>query len=225
MEESSQVGQLEEKFEIVDWGDIKHFFVWERRSVVVINKVGMVKQIILKKGDKVGDYVKLWLTWSKHLKANEGCNSFEYPTWVRIQDIRRAYQVSVFMMLSILTLSVIFACGPSAGVKSAYLFLLLSALIGVSLLFLACEVGSHIARRKYAYIGCALKSIKVTLLDGTMREFSFDQVEHFSFDTATKHTFIRFADGTCLRYLERLSYWPILRDLLLSNLQGSPKEA
>jgi hypothetical protein len=217
MVKNKQVFLVEEK----PLEHVRHLFVWERRCIVTIDDLGRVKQTNLEKGYKMGDYVRLWEKWESHIKQHVSRDSFEYPNWIRIKEIRRGCFISGFMMLGLLIITLLFASSFNDMHKPVGSLYALSILICANLVFFGCEVVKHISKKKLSEIHCSFESFKVTFTDGTMNDFSFDQIKHFNFDVATKYTFIHFTDGTHIHHLERVSYWPILREYLLSKLEQS----
>ena len=72
--------------------------------------------------------------------------------------------------------------------------------------------------RRISIVG---NTVEVTYDEHITRPFDILGKKEFLFQDRTNNVTVVFEDGSKLRYVERVSYWPVLRGYLLSKLEPS----
>jgi len=79
-------------------------------------------------------------------------------------------------------------------------------------------------KKRFQHISLAGNTVEVTYDEhAAARSFDILSKREFLFQDRTNNVAVVFEDSTKLQHLERVSYWPILREYLLSKLQPSEK--
>jgi len=79
--------------------------------------------------------------------------------------------------------------------------------------------------REHHSIICENHSIIISCFNGHVVKYRYEDVSEAQLTLGLGHNcYVRFSDGRVLRHLERVSYWPILRQKLLDALENNQKK-
>ena len=203
-----------------NWSDIKHFFIWHDRFwgksyIVQIDREG---QAFLEPGNEKRLYEKYgdsWKKWAGSIDVEKENCEFAYPIWSIIKDFKDWHKSSVAVIGGVSLCVSIFLLFPFTGAVS----LREQWILGMALVA-SVAVALFIIRkgRQFNKIVPIDDILEVSFTDGTKRKLSLVDVKRFGLDINLYSAFLVFNDGTKLVHLERVSYWPLLREHLLSKL-------
>lgn len=212
------------------WDQIKHIFRWTRFNVlVVIDKNGDVSV-----GNAFADksfqtssqkIANIWDTWKIKLKNAQPVDMFEYPNWCNQEESYIASQ-NIFWGLGAGVVFLFFSIkiffdedwrkweglheyiGPFGGIMFAlYCFW--------------CVICSFILRtkRKISKLHLDGNSLRVAYNNGSIDVLDIRDIKKCRLKNPRNWGYIVFQNGTKLKALDRLSYWPVLQEHLLSILE------
>lgn len=203
---------------------IRHLFVWEsfspRRTYCVSisdeDRVRLIRIRQRKRKRSIKTFCKIWEAWSATISTREVAH-FEYPVWgiVRMSKDRLKNMVGLILSLLPLWCLTMFIC-LGKGISMA---LLISSIWLFPIVL--CLVIWYISPTAFHKIWRIPEGIKINFVNGHTRDFLFTDIRYYRLDTTD--AYIKFDDGTKLLHLEFTSYWPILREYLLSKLEPTHK--
>jgi hypothetical protein len=214
---------------IYEWERITHIFRWRRWNLLtVITAEGTVAtgnvypdEHFRKASEKI---THIWDVWKGQIVEGENIRTFEYPAWCRDEEAR-------------LTLHNAFT-GIGAGIILSFLLARLfledswknwttfkDALMpvgGVLLAMYAFIFGlknliEHFKNKPVELI-IENSDIQVLYSSGDAATLKIGDIQKHELEDVRSLGVLVFKDGTKLKRLDRFSYWPILRDYLLSKL-------
>jgi hypothetical protein len=208
----------------VAWSRVKNLFVQPygalKYGLVVIDEQDIV-HFMKTRNVHAQTYRNCLDKWRTAIPVDELEIPHEYPGWVFVKGRRKSIALWCFMAGLLLLSLVIFMLTSTTGLTLKKLMALLSILLGfVALLVLGWL--APIQKKKYERLSAVQDKLSVQYCDGTWHEFYLRNVINHSLDDVFC-TSVTFLDGTKLDHLERISYWPILREHLLSKLGQSKK--
>ena len=207
---------------LVMWSKVKNLFVRPygalKYGLVVIDDQDIVH--FMKTGNVHSRTYRNCLdNWRTAIPADKLEIPHEYPSWVFVKGRRKSIALWCFMAGLLLLSLMIFMLTSTTGLILKKLMALLSILLGfVALLVLGWLAPIH--TKKYQHLSAAHDKLSVQYCDGTWHEFDLRNVVSHSLDDLY-HASVTFSDGAKLDHIERVSYWPILREHLLSKLGQS----
>jgi hypothetical protein len=207
-----------------DWGYTKNFFIWThhiwgQQYLVDVNKDD---QVTYKKfdGRKAYDkFTELWHEWSSGIKREDNNWCFEYPVWDSVKHYKDVITIEILAGVPLVFVFVL--CAFSTELRTINVAPILFIIPG--LILTACLVSLyHLRKRTKFHKICVINNrLRVNFIDGSIKDLGFENIKRYAFDINAYSSFIVFGDNTKLAHLERVSYWPILREYLLSNLEAS----
>jgi len=202
---------------ILDWtadsDTVKNLFVWRKRVLIVDADGG----IHFPAGVTPEKYFTLLEQWSRMLARKESPLQFRYPVWLVYREMREFFNVDFYLRVGMVLLPLmmwVISTQSKVNMSPAILFAVFT------FLSLPCFL-EKLRRRHVPYKGLTVESgtLLVSFLDGTRRKLPLNDSDTYYLDIKARNAFIAFKDGTRLIHLERVSYWPILRQRLLSKLE------
>jgi len=195
---------------------VKYFFVYKSRHIYCIDENEKYLKIMFKGRDK---YIQLWNQWSEESKQKSVPKVFEYPTQLLFKETREFVNLDVFIKIGFLVVLFLLSFSPVSlsPLRMFFLFLFLSGPL------LLDAFTMRVSKRFFKIIILGDSILNVCFTNGRTREFSISEIEKCFFKPTAKNAYVIFSDGTRLVHLERISYWPILREYLLSKLEPSAK--
>jgi hypothetical protein len=165
---------------------------------------------------------KIWTLWSEN--ADVKCNKFEYPGWKITSDKQNDLLEGIILS----------ACGL-IGTPLIIQFLIsqdqsfLHTLSGLAIISLISIFGIGFAvsgiqtllsrkRKRLAQISVNESNCIITYDDDSREIKQFNQIQTYDLGIHADGAWIKFKDKTKLKNLDKLSYWPLLRDFLLQEL-------
>jgi len=205
----SDVQQSESEIDI-DFEHTKHFFAWSsafsgRDYCVQIRDTNEVTFYRLgpKGGLNYEEYMGLWNHWGEIIHAKCKPEVFEYPTWglhQRHVETALGYTATILLCL----------------ILSAFMTPVISFLLIFAPVFLWVFVRLALPK-PLGSISLVNGGFRISFANGKTYEYSYNDLKHYELRTLSSYISLR--DRTRLHHLERVSYWPILRQRLLSKLE------
>jgi len=193
-----------------DWRKIRHFFPWHNQLSGKYYYVGIYEdgQVIIRRmrtAKDYNDFAESCKQWYNTLKSEMNPTYFEYSAWSILQEYTNKTRTIIGLLLTF-----------------SYILVLLKpivALISLTALSFLVLLKSWSVPKDYYRISIIGETLRVNFIDGSTIELLLEDVIRFRFDWKVGNSRIFFKDGTKLVHLERLSYWPILREQLLLKLE------
>lgn len=208
-----------------DLQNVKHFFYWhnrlsDKRYCVSINKDGQVSLTRVKATKELNrKFIESWQEWSDMIRKEKNFLVFEYPIWSLVKDYRYKINSCIIAVVSTFLLLVL-TWSLTTGTSMPKRGFILALLLG---LFFFGLLGWSRYPKSFCRISITEDSLTVNFVDGSIRSFYLQNVKRYYFAVKARNAFIVLCDGTKLFHLERVSYWPILREYLLLKLETSEK--
>ena len=210
-----------------EWQHTKNFFIWMdlfwgQAYFVSMYDDGHVFLERIKGKKPYTRFPDSWHTWKNNIKMETDRIEFEYPAWSVIRDCRQLYRSRLIVLAAILVLISMFflysAMYPSLEPirDSLRCQVWLGIILLVSVIFVI-----FVMRRPIGFhrISISDEFLQIGFLNSSVRKFNVEDIKRCCFDINAYSNFIVFKDGTKLVHMERLSYWPILREYLLEKLE------
>lgn len=213
------------------YGQPEVFVVWSKVKNLFVQPYGALKYGLVVIDDQ--DIVHFMKTRNVHSRTYRNCVdnwrtaipadkleiTHEYPSWVFVKGRRKSIAFWCFMAGLLLLSFVILLPTSTTVLTLKKLMALLSILLGfVTLLILGWL--ARIRTKKYQRLSAAHDKLNVQYCDGTWHEFDLRNAVSHSLDDLYRAS-VTFSGGAKLDHLERVSYWLILREHLLSKLGQS----
>jgi hypothetical protein len=213
-----------------DWEHTKNFFIWTdriwgRKYFANITRDGNVSLVPLKGKDSYNKFLELWQLWSVSTRKMQRIKDFEYTIWGLIKEYSVFHRLCMLVVAGMSLCVSILLLYPLISTSSMINFLPKARLVlGIMLLISVLLVLVFMRYpRRFHMISPIGDFLKVSFVDGGTEELPLQSIRRYAFDINAYSAFIVFSDGTKLIHLERVSYWPILREYLLSKLEPSGK--
>lgn len=212
------------------WEEITNIFNWLRASVLCIIDIhgnvncGNIGPSSFRTYEE--DIMYIWQEWFKNTPSKDKITSFKYPHWCLKKEkglaIRNTFEG---------------ICGGIVGWGLGILCLALNIIDSLKAWVLLVFVGiagllffiwSLVNFKKYMekifhHISVAANTINVIYEDGTTCSYNIPSVRKVKLQNPANIGTIIFENGTKIKHLDRVSYWPILREYLLSKLEPVEK--
>ena len=195
---------------------IKYFFVYKDKHIYCIDENEKCLKIPFKGREK---YIRLWNQWSEQLKQKSVGDVFEYPTQLLFKETREFVNLDVFIRIGLLIVLLLLAFSP-VSLSPLLIFVFFLFLSGP---FLLDALSIRVSKKFFKIIILHDSILNINFINGRVCQFSISEVEKCFFKPAAKNAHLILSDGTRLFHLERVSYWPILREYLLSKLKPTEK--
>ncbi|MHC4646534.1 MAG: hypothetical protein ACYTBJ_13620 [Planctomycetota bacterium] len=212
------------------WEDIKYIHLYHNgSSAAVVNKHERcgIGQLSVSEGLKTRSkqMEQIWASWLDKIESKEDIHEFEYPQWSRDRDARQARDYGILMTVcAIFIFAIAFflllrrqdASGNELGASAGFfLFGLVPA--GVAGYFFR-------ESRKKRLRNLYLREGKITVYydDGSTAQYDIEDITEYRCRLYADGAEIIFRDGTTFKNLDRVSYWPVLRERLQIHLQQRP---
>lgn len=212
------------------WEEITNIFPWRRFNAMTVigqnNKVatGWVM------GDrehgnswKKMDYI--YRTWEERLKQTGMRGYFEYPPWCKEKENQLHLQNIIWGIGGGLLINLmVFVALQENGWRVLNLkedWPIIAALV-FGIYALIFGVNSVIARNRKSAVEATLEEdvLEVIFEDGMIKQCNLANVRKHNLSKHYYKGMVISKDGLKFEHLERLSYWPILRELLLEKLEN-----
>jgi len=214
------------------WEQIKHIFSWTRFNLlVVIDKNGDVSvgnacpdRSFGKSSQKV---VYIWDAWKNRLKNEQPIYTFDYPNWCSKEESYIASE-NIFWGLGAGVVVLFFSIkiffdedwrnweglrgyvAPLGGILFAlYCFWTV-----------ACSFVIR-SKKKMTKLDLDGNNLRVAYNNGSIDDLYIRDIKKYRLQNPRNWGYIVFRNGTELKGLDRLSYWPVLRDYLLARIEPS----
>jgi len=159
--------------------------------------------------------------WQTSIPADKVGIQHEYPSWAFVKGRRKSIVFWCFMAGLLLISLVIFMLTSITGLTMKKLMALLSILLGFGALLVLGWL-APIQTKKYQRLSASQDKLNIQYCDGTWHEFDLRNVVSHALDDLYCAS-VTFLGGAKLDHLERVSYWPILREYLLLKLNPPSK--
>lgn len=212
------------------WEQIKHIFSWTRFNLlVVIDKNGDIlvgNALPDKSFQKSSQKVSYILdAWKNSLKNAQPIDIFEYPDWCNKEESYIASQnifwgLGAGVVLLFFSIKIFFDeyrktweglhdyIAPICGILFAlYCFLTV-----------ACSYFIR-TKRKITKLELYGNNLRVAYHNGNIDVLDIRDIKKYSLNNPRNWGYIVFQNGTKLKALDRLSYWPILQEHILSIIE------
>jgi len=217
-----------------EWKRITNIFPWGRFNLLtIIDEDQNVSSGFVFADRKYGRPLKkidyIFRVWGDKIQQKSESVYFEYPAWCRKQD-SKSYVENAFWGLAggMVIIAIALAAMREnnwqiSNIKEdwpialGFLFGLYGLVFGVSNLIKR-------RRKKVSEIKVGENNLKIIYEDGSSKQFELTQVRKHNLAKRRYKGEIIFKDASKIEHLERVSYWPILREYLLSKLQLSEEE-
>jgi hypothetical protein len=212
------------------WDQIKHIFHWTRSNLlVVIDKNGDVlagnafpDKSFQKSSQKVG---YIWDTWKIRLKNAQPIGMYEYPNWCSQEESYIASQnifwgLGAGVVLLFFSIKIFF---DEDWRKWEGLHEYIGPFVGImfSLYCFWCVAYSFVlrSRMKIKKLDLDGNSLRAAYNNGSIDVLDIRDIKKYRLKNPRNWGYIVFQNGTKLKALDRLSYWPVLQEHLLSKLE------
>jgi len=214
---------------LFEWSEISNIFPWKKPNALTVIDVNGETSTGMVFGDrkhgnswKKMDYI--FKIWGEKIKESMEEVYFEYPSWCREKEVifRRENVYWGFGGGLIILLMVLAAMrsenwwplqfGDDWPIAMAFLFAIFGFVFGGA-------NWKKLKQKDISQIEIDDSGLNVIYEDGNERQFYFSQVKKHHLSKRCYKGKMIFEDGSELEHLERLSYWPILREYLLSRLE------
>lgn len=210
-----------------DWQHVRNFFIWEnhiwgKTYYAAMDNKGKVSLKRVEGKESYKKFAGLWQLWDRTVRKQRETIHFEYPTWIIVKGYSDVITIEILAGSLLVLMLILCAVATELQVVnlSPALFLILAGLLVFILLGLLCRKYP----KKFLMISIAEDTLNINFEDGSIGKFFLKGIKRYYFDVHGNSSFIVFEDGTKLLHLERVSYWPILRERLLSKLEPKHKE-
>lgn len=212
------------------WEQIKHIFRWTRFNIlVVIDKSGDVLvgnalpdksfQKSLKKVEYIFD------TWKIKLKNSQPIDIFEYPNWCNQEESYIASQnifwgLSAGVVLLFFSIKIFFDedWRKWEGLRE-YIAPLGGILFAIYCFWtVACSFVIR-SERKITKLELDGNNLRVAYNNGSIDVLDIRDIKKYRLKSPRNWGYIVFQNGTKLKALDRISYWPVLQEHLLSKVE------
>ena len=208
--------------------DVANYFIWKNlfwgtKYFCTINRNG--KMNLEKASDLNTSYKKFQSKWKEweHLLIQEDSNcDHTIPTFPIVDRIKITIsllilQCCLIFFIVAVTLKDVLVTGvteQSLINDSPFFLSLIGVTMGIEIIGLCFFIS-----RSYYKLSLANGFIRINFLKGHIIELPLLEICDYNFGVLTRNAFLKFKNGTKLVHLERVSYWPILREKLLEKLE------
>jgi len=211
------------------WEKITNIFTWRKFNVLTIidENLNISSGFIFadrKHGRPLEKIDYISKTWEEKIKQNQKNVYFEYPDWCSEKE-RQLYLENIFWGLAggALIIAVGFAAFVEEGsgpfsIKDDWP-IIAGFLVGSYGLVLGLANLIERRHKKISEILPGENHLDVIYEDGSQKRFDLESVRKHNLMKRRYKGTIVFEGGLKLEHLERISYWPILREYLLSRLE------
>lgn len=212
------------------WEEITNIFNWLRASVICIIDAqgnvncGNIGPSNFKTYDEDLNYI--WQEWFNNIPAKETIKSFEYPHWCIKKEkglaIRNVFE-GICGGIVIWGLGTLCLALNIVDSLKAWVFLVSGGIVGLLFFIWSLVNFKKYIGRNFKHISVTGSIINVIYEDGTTCSYNIPSVRKVKLHSPANIEAIIFENGTKIKHLDRVSYWPILRDYLLSKLEPTEK--
>jgi len=217
---------------LYEWEKIIHIFRWTRFNMLtVVDDEGNVSTGNVfpdKSFRKASEKVKyIWNVWRNRIIDARQINSFEYSQWCRQKELQLTLQNFIlgfgvglcFMGLGIY----IFLTEDWRNWKEfeSYFAPVGGILFGLFALWFGIYNLLKRIRKKITTMSFDADDIQVLYDNGSVDIFNIRNIKKYLLENPRNIGTLIFENGTKLQHLDRMSYWPVLRERLLSRLEPS----
>lgn len=208
---------------LLEWKNIKHIYNLGRyNNLMVIDKKDQPfggRVLPDNHFSNASEKIKcIWETWRRKIPDAEQIKRFRYP------DISSEKNEA--------TISSILFGGPLF--RFTFLLFLLLSIIDISILYIAifvllCHLFTaipnliNLQKPKAIEVYFSQDIFNVVYDDKSVKNLYINNISKYNLDDPHKVGTIIFRNGTKLQNLDRVSYWPLLQEQLLSKLESSEK--
>ncbi len=215
------------------WSKISNIFPWRHFNVLtVIDDTEIIEGRVFgdrKHGNswKKMDYI--FKIWGEKIEESMEEVYFKYPSWCREKEVifRRENVCWGFgggLVILIMVLAAMrsenwwpLQFGDDWPIAMAFLFAIYGFILGgVNWI--------KLKQKNISQIEIGDSGLNVIYEDGNEKQFYFTQVKKYYLGKRRYKGKMIFEDSSELEHLERLSYWPVLRERLLSRLEPSEED-
>ena len=205
-----------------DVSSVAHFFVdidpfVGRKRVFSISTTGKVCSAFCSSAEyhAIKDFFDRWAQDS--IVSGSTRASYEYPLWCCIRSIKILLFCSC--CIGILAIAGLICILANMALYS-FVFMLIAVVHALLLV-----LGLRGVIRNHHSIICKNDSIIISCFNGHVVKYRYEDVSTAQLTLSLGHNcYVRFSDGRVLRHLERVSYWPILRQKLLDAIENNQKK-
>lgn len=216
------------------WENITNIFLWPTFNVLtVIDAHGKISSGKIHPDRTYGCLDKkltyIFEVWADSIRESEWAVGFEYPeVFERMVSKRNFWDAvysggggTLFLAFTIYVAARIDWENPEI---ENYLMISVGVLFGLFCIFAAFwGLLVQPRKKKWTQIRATDSTLEVEYNDDTIREFDLRNVKKHTLRECNYIGKIKFTDGAKMKHLERVKYWPILREYLLSKLEPSEK--
>ena len=229
-EEGMQISNVEGQL-TVPWEEVRNVFIMQkpRRLMVVRHDESVVFGLLATSDSKKRskDIInRLWQFWLDKIDNKDELREFEYPLLGRQSDARKVRNEGLQMAaMGVLLICIICLPWAFSGIET-------SEDLYAVLFFLAVGLGALLGglwysrtsnKKRLSHISVSEEQLTIIFNEGSGGSYSAitDVTKHelgIGYDEGSK---LVFKDGTTLRHLERMDYWPVLRQWLHTKFETS----
>lgn len=210
-----------------DWEHISNFFlwtdhIWGKKYFVTIHIDGKVLLTQKQTENAQTRFVELWEQWCSSIKKQAKLIEFEYPAWSLVKDCNDLFRSRLAVIAGVSLCVGVILLYPTISTSSEVVNISHTTQFALSLtLFASLFLGLFCirSRKRLWKVSIINEDVIINFINGSIKKFSLCNIKRYRIDPSTRNAFILFKDGTQLRHLERVSYWPILREHLITKLQ------
>ncbi len=212
------------------WEDIKYIQLYHNgNSAAVVNKQQRfgIGQLSVSEGlkNQSEQMEHIWAKWLDKIERREDIREFEYPTWSQQRDAQELRSGGVKMVICGIVI-----CGigflPFAenkdGEGSVLAARVIFFLLGLLVLGLAGYFFRASRKKKLHSLRVRERQMTIYYDDGSTACYDTEDIREYRYGAYSQGVEITFKDGTRLKNLDRVSYWPVLRERLQTCLQQRP---
>ena len=214
------------------WENITNIFNWwDLDRLIVIDEMGSILRGNLplhasfQSPQEQINYI--WCRWADSIPSKDTITSFDYPLWPRKQENYLALENAVEGILcGLLAWGLFTGMMIREPIESRGDWALLVSLSVIGLLCFGWSFHNlkKRIRRKLEKVSVKGNIMEVAYDGGLVRSFNIPSIKDFKLNDPGNIGKIVLEDNTRLQNIERVSYWPVLREYLLSKLKDLKSE-